>query len=59
MTSGTTSPTPNDSPALSQRPLLTSRELGTRTIKKTVDFQAVYKGDDETNRFSEKWDQEK
>ncbi|KAF7278831.1 hypothetical protein GWI33_007942 [Rhynchophorus ferrugineus] len=55
MTSGTASPTPNDSPSLSQRPLLTSRELGLRT-KKTVEFQAVYKSEDD--KFGEKWHQE-
>lgn len=58
MTSGTTSPTPNDSPALSYRPLLTSRDPALRT-KKSVEFQTIYKGDEDNRRFNEKWDQDK
>lgn len=58
MTSGTTSPTPNESPTLSHRPLLTSRDPALRT-KKSVEFQTIYKGDEDNRRFNEKWDQDK
>lgn len=46
MTSGTSSPTPTDSPSLSQRPLLTAT---VQVPKKTVEFQNMptkkYSGD--------------
>ncbi|XP_022914854.1 potassium voltage-gated channel subfamily KQT member 1-like isoform X3 [Onthophagus taurus] len=39
MTSGTSSPTPTDSPSLSQRPLLTA--AAPATVKKTVEFDVM------------------
>lgn len=52
MTSGSISPTPNNSPAMAQRPLLISQDIVPRIGKKTVEFQT----DKDDNDFNDKRD---